>query len=1109
MRKGIKNDKVIKAMTLGLAAMMALSNPVMVLADTTDDAGNDNATTENIDNGVADAAQDAYSDASDAVSDASSSSSDAVSDAVNQTVGDEQYGVNVTAITDAANATDEEDNKIPNMIKIDDSIDTNLIVAENMADAADTLVDVTGDKVDEAATAAEKAKAEVEEAINTAAVLTDAINNAKTIPEAQAAYDALVALEKQTADSLEEKRAIYDNVKAAYDQALKDIAAYEDAYRIAVDTAAISAEKAASDLLNAQAALAILEGALTDAQKAVANYSNAALEIVKMQAALANYAETNNKVDWRGEDKLFEAIVKTYYVPETIDENATNITVTRVKGIDDGDYNYFKVTYYINGVKYTEYLNYKMDNGSKSEFLIFEKRDNEVDADTALKKNKDSLLYTDGVEVDSYTNADGTKMDGTYDQAAFDADVESGDVVSFDGEEIGEYEDGTVAYKKGETEETGALDDVKPVDYNEETGITTETEIGEKTTEYVVDEAGNVHEQIKQDVTTYTYSDKSFTSDEGKVYDSEDDAQDAAKEKAKELMADGDKNLDINVTGTTEYQVDTTYVETFAEHINLEESTTKWFADKGEEKAEAENLASMGVDQYVEGNVIVDKNGNKKYIIEVKNENVNTETDKILIGDGGFFGWLNFVDEYTTTYEVDITFAKVDTVDVADAPVSEKDLFAKYGQMKVWNNNHNTNNGNQKDRQKEYNRVLNDLIAKETENLQKSIDESKYLYVGDVRYENGKFVVDAVEKKVFEGTPVADKTEAESQFAAAMEKEGKDVFVISTNETEIGKYVFEGTYLEYNGSTTDAVLVEDTEYKKLKGEVEQNKNFFDGIIKLDENEDQGFIKFLDDAVNEKAALEEKYDELIRETQKAEADVADAQDRVDELNDEINKLKERGDGKIDELNDLQAELDEAEKNLKDAKDKLDELEEDKDEAEKDLRIKIHILSPEPDPFNPAEPVGPGPSVPSTPSIPTTPEIIADVDAEIPTVDAVVADADGVVTPGVAGVRVADTSEDGDGIEEESGTVKASEEIKEDEEEIKTVAKTDDASSKKGAITTIEDEEVALAATPDMKNMNWWWLLIVALLGATGYAMYKEHEKKMQEKAALADEIKKEN
>ena len=46
-------------------------------------------------------------------------------------------------------------------------------------------------------------------------------------------------------------------------------------------------------------------------------------------------------------------------------------------------------------------------------------------------------------------------------------------------------------------------------------------------------------------------------------------------------------------------------------------------------------------------------------------------------------------------------------------------------------------------------------------------------------------------------------------------------------------------------------------------------------------------------------------------------------------------------------------------------------------------------------------------------------------------------------------------------------------------------------------TIEEEEVPLAAAPVAKEkMSWWWLLIVALIGATGYEMYKKHQEKKE-------------
>ena len=57
---------------------------------------------------------------------------------------------------------------------------------------------------------------------------------------------------------------------------------------------------------------------------------------------------------------------------------------------------------------------------------------------------------------------------------------------------------------------------------------------------------------------------------------------------------------------------------------------------------------------------------------------------------------------------------------------------------------------------------------------------------------------------------------------------------------------------------------------------------------------------------------------------------------------------------------------------------------------------------------------------------------------------------------------------------------------------------DDDDKDNTVVTIEDEETPLAAgnQADAK-MSWWWLLIVALLGATGYKLYQNHQKKKEE------------
>ena len=41
--------------------------------------------------------------------------------------------------------------------------------------------------------------------------------------------------------------------------------------------------------------------------------------------------------------------------------------------------------------------------------------------------------------------------------------------------------------------------------------------------------------------------------------------------------------------------------------------------------------------------------------------------------------------------------------------------------------------------------------------------------------------------------------------------------------------------------------------------------------------------------------------------------------------------------------------------------------------------------------------------------------------------------------------------------------------------------------------------ALAADiADTEHLTWWWLLVVAVLGGTGYAMYKKFQTKKEEK-----------
>jgi len=121
--------------------------------------------------------------------------------------------------------------------------------------------------------------------------------------------------------------------------------------------------------------------------------------------------------------------------------------------------------------------------------------------------------------------------------------------------------------------------------------------------------------------------------------------------------------------------------------------------------------------------------------------------------------------------------------------------------------------------------------------------------------------------------------------------------------------------------------------------------------------------------------------------------------------------------------------------------------------------------------------------TTTTVPTTETLVADADVAPTTVAATAGAGQAVVeiededTPLAAGIDNGDADANGG------------------DDEVIVAEAEDDAEQ---AIVAIEDEETPLAAGADADaKMSWWWLLIVALLGATGYKMYKDHQKKKEE------------
>ena len=197
-----------------------------------------------------------------------------------------------------------------------------------------------------------------------------------------------------------------------------------------------------------------------------------------------------------------------------------------------------------------------------------------------------------------------------------------------------------------------------------------------------------------------------------------------------------------------------------------------------------------------------------------------------------------------------------------------------------------------------------------------------------------------------------------------------------------------------------------------------------------------------------------------------------------------------------LPDLKELLEKAQNDLDAAKEKVALLEDQIAEVEDVLGERINYLNLPPADTADTTDTADEAAVETTTTTPTAALVIPSSEVPVLPVAAVTLPA-----AGVAGVRRTATR----GIAAENGTagygegnVLSGEELLTAGDDLNLNVKpaSEKTSKKSTSLTKITDDDVALAAAPDEvnKNMNWWWLLLVALLGATGYKLYKKHEEK---------------
>ena len=1047
MRKNSKNEKVIRAMAIGISAMLMASSPLTALAaegeGTTPEGNDDHNIVVTPEAGIADQAQAAAKEADKAVETAEKSATDVKSEVADQVVAGEAKDTQGKDLSQAvldANAkvedkTVEGGSSLKDAESAVESADTKLGVAE----ANDKLSDAELNKATDAAANAGQTAAEAKDAMQAAQNKVNGqienIKDAASITDANAAYEEVKTTVDQAQADFDAKLGEYNTAKTAYEEAAQKVAAYEKAYEEAVNSADANAAAAAAELEAAKKKAEALAKALEAAKGAVDKSAAGALDIADKETL----TQGDNGLNWKNEDQLFISIMQNYYLPEVQKITADDIKVVRRQGEDNNTKNYFEVTYTDeNGNKQTKYYNYVMDDKqtSKDNIVIFEKRIEEVNWKTAQETNPDQYVKENGDTITVSEVEKGLK-DGT--------------IIAVDGKKVIKN-DGTesiIISDNNQKTENGEVD----TDVNEAT---------EKES-WKLDENGNLIKTVTADVTTITYTDAKFTSTEQYQTEAERDAAAAAKEKDLKDAA----GKDVTVTGTEKtdytYTGNGTYIPTFTKTVNVKDEEVEW--------KHTDKKTDYGVRTEEEAVAKVTKEQEKAL-----SNKINDDDDLYLIGVSSDLKVTGYTEDhwyddsdFLVSGTVSATYAKVTkkTVDQSTFGSLWNDIKALFG------NGETTN------------KKLEDAARKAVEAdggifVSANWDDWK-LGKATIRYVAG------VSVKTDEKTTAAEAQNAVRDAALAQAKASGATGVYNMKTTDPDtiahtSYSYEIDYLEKTGETTTNTAVRTETYANaevLTGQIIQNLNYIQGNIKLTQK-DEAYRKFVDDA----KALTEKYQKLLQDAKAAQGEVEAAQGKVDVLKAEIEALKSNRTSNLGALKELEGKLAVAEQNKKDAEDTLKEILDSLDKAGGELDKVIERLTPAPTPAAPAGGDSAGGSSDTGETV-VNPIVLAPA----PVAQATVVTQNQAAAQGVT--QIAD----------EVAPLAAN--VEEDTQ------KTAEEAPKAEEAVNIADEAVPLAdvaVESEHAKMSWWWWLIILILGATGYEMYKKHnEKKLKAQAENAGDI----
>lgn len=1109
-KKASKN--VIRSLSVGLAAMMALSTPIAAFAEDADGQNSSETTPEESTTTVTtqkSAAEQVgeVQKAAEETSKTIEAAKDAVNAAVDTTFADGSGADQATKdaageLDAAANGTFEGGTDVNVAEEIVDKTMDRIKDASDAATDTDAALDKADKKADEANTIADDAKKEQQEAQDAFDKAQAGIDSATDIEDAKNAYNQAAGIVGDAQKAYETAKAAYDSKVAEYNTALDELKAAQAAYDTAVAEASTEAAAAAANLAAVQEKAKALQAAAEEAKTAIPELTDAqkaALEIIALEKERAGDTSTN----WRKEDELFKVILKNYYIPELAKGELVDCKWTWNR---NDNKNYCEVTYKdVAGAPHTVYLNYKL-NDTRDDLVIFEKAEEVVSYD--VKGTDGSLAFNINAE-----NFPADKLQNDQDTAVYENNGVVYTIVNIGGQFY--------------VVDSASTDVEVNNNYNSEQYEIT----GEKKTTYSVDENGKLVKTVKQNVSEITYTQAGLSSD--KTYDSVKAAEkDLADKKA--TLKDGDKDVETSMSATATANVTVSQKTTFTTTIDLSKIVVEMEKiNNDNDKYEKENAKIAATELFA-------KFTNKEALENLlggdyKIESINTDNAKVNAVDkykntsGRWVDWGADSAAYKNVFSGTIVITYSQTVTAKANAVESK--------TNAVNAADNTNLEALKDQaydaaKADAEKLLGDAVS-QNKKIKDNLKTGE-LHINGYEGWNGKHNSNVAIKIHY-----ADDTFTEG------EKTTDQAVVDEKNSSTTLSVSYTGTYQQKNSKDLGAQTVETQKYNQTAKAEEKtaytSNKYYDEYKKTgeinegiwltgkDDNRFPGheslksFYDFKDAAAKAEAerakaeAERAKTDAIIEAAEKAVAAVNAAKADADSLKDKLTALLASQNYTADQVNELKLQIIAAEGKLKEAEGMAKDLTDKLGIAGETLADKITELTPAPAPGEGGSTTTPGGT--TTPSgTETTPGGAATTPAGTVTTAAAPASAATIVTTATADaapVQIAETpvalaaAATPAAVTRTAAVANANAAADADTDVTIADEKTPLAANGAQESTTIADEETPLAAeagaveNKQQEKMSWWWLLIIALLGVTGEEMYRRNKKKKAE-AAQKDE-----